>query len=170
VGDEDLAALSEADLQARLEALKTEMRPLEKQLAELRGRRDQILTERRRRERLDRREARASLRAAMTSGELPTVADLVAGAEEGSFADYAYSLKTGGEVALGFPGAREPAVAFTDGVRVVQAKDLRQAAELYSAGWELGGPGRPGVRIHFPGTRQERLVDAADVYARLRPD
>ena len=102
----------------------------------------------------------------MSAGELPTVADLVAGAEDGSFTDYAYSLKTGGEVALGFPGAREPSVAFTDGVRVVQAKDLRQAAELYAAGWELGSPGRPGVRVHFPGTRQERLVDAQEVFAR----
>jgi hypothetical protein len=163
---EDLGALSDEELQARLDALKAELRPVEQQLAELRGRRDLLLTERRRRERLDRREARAALRSAMSSGELPTVADLVAGVEEGSFGDYAFSLKTGGEVALGFPGAREPSVAFTDGVRVVQAKDLRQAAELYAAGWELGSPGRPGVRIHFPGTRQERLVDPQEVFAR----
>src|SRR5579872_1910533 len=163
---DELTALTEDELQARLDAIKSEMRPLEQQLAELRARRDVLLTERRRRERLDRREARAALRTAMSSGGLPTIADLVAGVEEGSFSDYVYSLKTGGEVALGFPGARQPAVAFTDGARVVQAKDLAEAAELYAAGWELGSPGRPGVRIHFPGTRQERLVEAADVYAR----
>lgn len=163
---DDLSPLTDAELQERLEQIKLEMRPLEQQLADLRGRRDLILTERRRRDRLDRRQARAALRSAMTGGELATIAELIAGSEAGSFAEYAYSLKTGGEVALGFPGAREATVAFTDGVRVVQAKDLQQAAELYAAGWELGSPGRPGVRIHFPGTRQERLVDGADVYAR----
>ena len=35
---------------------------------------------------------------------------------------------------------------------------------LFAAGWELGSPGRPGVRVHFPGTRQERLVDPEDVH------
>lgn len=163
---DELTAISEEELQSRLDALKAEMRPVERQLAELRAQRDVLLTERRRRERLDRRDARAALRSAMSSGELPTIAALVAGAEEGSFSDYAYSLKTGGEVALGFPGARQATVAFTDGVRVVQAKDLAQAAELYAAGWELGSPGRPGVRVHFPGTRQERLVDARELFAR----
>lgn len=165
---DDLAGLTEDELQERLDALKVEMRPAEQQLAELRGRRDLLLTERRRRERLDRREARASLRASMSSGDLPTIADLVASADEGDFADFVYSLKTGGEVVLGFPGARAATLAFTDGVRVVQAKDLKQAAELYAAGWELGSPGRPGVRIHFPGTRQEKLVDPQELFARYR--
>jgi hypothetical protein len=96
------------------------------------------------------------------------VSELVAGSDEGSLEDFVFSLKTGGEVALGFPGARQPSLSFTDGVRTVQAKDLGEAARLYGAGWELGSPGRPGVRIHFPGTRQERLVDANEVFARGR--
>ena len=165
---DELEALSEAELAARLDAIKAEMRPLEQQLAELRARRDVLFTEQRRRERLDRREARAQLKAAMAGGELPTIADLVAGADEGAFDAYAFSLKTGGEVALGFPGARQATVAFTDGVSTVQARDLKQAAELYAAGWELGSPGRPGVRVHVPGTRQEKLVDPRDVFARYR--
>jgi len=119
----------------------------------------------RRRDRLASRERRAGLREAMKSGDLPTLGELVAGAEAGSFDDYRYHLKTGGEVRLGFPGAR-PSLAFTDGRRVVQARDLVQAAELYAAGWELGSPGRPGARVHFPGTRQERLVDPEDVHVR----
>ena len=85
---------------------------------------------------------------------------------EGSLDAYRFHLKTGGEVRLGFPGAREQTVAFTDGRRTLQARDLRQAAELYGAGWELGSPGRPGVRVHFPGTRQEQLADPDGVFAR----
>lgn len=162
---DELTTLSAEDLDQRLDELRAAMRPVEQQLAELRAQRDLLLTERRRRERLDRRESRARLRSAMAGGELPSIAELIAGSDEGAFADYSYSLKTGGEVALGFPGAREATVAFTDGVKTVQARNLAQAAELYAAGWELGAPGRPGVRIHFPGTRQERLVEATDVFA-----
>lgn len=146
--------------------VRSRMRPLELQLTELRAERDVLLTELRRRQRLQQRENRADLREAMRTGDYPTVAQLVAGAEDGSLEEYRYHLKTGGEVRLGFPGARQQTLAFTDGRRIAQARDLKAAAELYAAGWELGSPGRPGVRVHFPGTRQERLVDAEEVYAR----
>jgi hypothetical protein len=145
------------------------MRPVEQHLAELRAERDVLLTEVRRRDRLARREQRAGLRDAMRAGDLPTLAQLVASAESGSLDDYRYHLRTGGEVSLGFPGAR-PSLAFTDGRRAVQARDLAQAAELYAAGWELGSPGRLGARVHFPGTRQERLVDPEEVYVRPSTD
>jgi hypothetical protein len=96
------------------------------------------------------------------------VAELVAGSDAGSLDEYVFNLKTGGEVRLGFPGARSQSLSFTDGVKVAQATDLAEAARLYAAGWELGGPGRPGVRIHFAGTRQERLVAPDEVFARHR--
>ena len=76
------------------------------------------------------------------------------------------TARTGGEVRLGFPGARQQTVSFTDGRSLAQARDLAEAARLYAAGWELGSPGRPGLRVHFPGTRQERLADPEEVYAR----
>jgi hypothetical protein len=102
----------------------------------------------------------------MKEGGLPTVADLVSGGDSGSLDEYTFNLKTGGEVKLGFPGARTQSLAFTDGKKIAQATNLAEAAELYAAGWELGSPGRPGVRVHFPGTRQERLVPGDEVYAR----
>jgi hypothetical protein len=160
---DDLTGLDEADIEARVAAIRERMRPVEQRLAELRAERDVLLTELRRRQRLAQRERRAGLKEAMRAGELPTLAQLVASADGGALEDYRYHLKTGGEVRLGFPGAR-PSLGFTDGQRVAQARDLAQAAELYAAGWELGSPGRPGVRVHFPGTRQERLVDADDLH------
>jgi hypothetical protein len=165
---DELASLDDAELERRVAEVRVRMRPVEQQLSALRGERDLLLTERRRRDRNAHRESRADLKAAMREGKFPTVAELVAGSQAGSLDDYAFNLKTGGEVRLGYPGARSQSLSFTDGVQVAQAGDLAAAARLYAAGWELGGPGRPGVRVHFPGTRQERLVGADDVFARPR--
>lgn len=165
---EDLGALEDAEIERRVAEARERMRPVEQQLAVLRAERDLLLTERRRRERTAHRESRADLKAAMREGKLPTVSELVAGSQSGSLDEFAFNLKTGGEVRLGYPGARSQSLTFTDGVQVAQADDLAAAARLYGAGWELGSPGRPGVRVHFPGTRQERLVAADEVFARTR--
>jgi hypothetical protein len=165
---DDLSSIDDAELERRLVEVRERMRPVEQQLGGLRGERDVLLTERRRRDRLAHRESRADLKAAMREGRFPTIAELVAGSAAGSLDDYAFNLKTGGEVRLGYPGARSQSLAFTDGIQAAQAADLAAAARLYEAGWELGSPGRPGVRVHFPGTRQERLVAADEVFARTR--
>ena len=167
---EDLTTLDGAELEARVATLRERMRPLQQELDALRSERDVLLTELRRRQRQASIRVRADLRAGMKEGSFPTVAELVAGVTEGALDDYVYNLKTGGEVVLGFHGARRPTLAFTDGRQVAQAADFAEAARYYGAGWELGSPGRPGVRIHFAGSRQERLVDPADVFARPRPD
>jgi hypothetical protein len=167
---EDLTHAEASELERRVAELRDRMRPLEADLAALRGQRDLLLTELRKRRRATDRTTRANVKAAMREGKFPTVAELVAGSDDGSLDDYVYNLKTGGEVRLGFPGSRAQTLGFTDGVKVAQAPDLAEAARLYSAGWELGSPGRPGVRVHFPGTRQERLVPADEVYARPAHD
>ena len=165
---EELSALEPAELERRLAELRERMRPVERDLAALRAERDVLLTELRRRERHANRLSRADVKSAMKEGRVPSVAELVAAVEIGSFDEYVYNVKTGGEVLLGFPGARSQSLTFTDGVQAAQAKEFAEAARLYAAGWELGSPGRPGVRVHFPGTRQERLVGADEVFARPR--
>ncbi|MDQ6917961.1 MAG: hypothetical protein M3Z98_01250 [Candidatus Dormibacteraeota bacterium] len=164
---EDLTSLEAVEIERRIEGVRERMRPLQLDLDRLRAERDVLATELRRRERLATMNARRDLKQAMREGSFPTVAELVASAPTGSFDDYVYNLKTGGEVRLGFPGARSQTVAFSDGRQVAQAKDLAECARLYEAGWELGAPGKPGVRVHFPGTRTERLVAPEDVFARL---
>ena len=163
---DELSSIDDAELERRVAEIRERMRPVEQQLAALRGERDVLLTERRRRERSAHRESRADLKAAMREGRFPSVAELVAGSQAGSLDDYVFNLKTGGEVRLGYPGARSQSLTFTDGVQAANAGDLAAAARLYAAGWELGSPGRPGVRVHFPGTRQERLVGPDEVFAR----
>ncbi len=166
----DLERLSDEEIGELVAAVRARMRPLETQLAEIRSERDVLLTEQRRRERLAQRGRRASVKEAMRDGHFPTFTQLVAAAEAGSFEDYRFHLKTGGEVRLGFPGARQQAVAFTDGRQLAQVRDLADAARLWAAGWEPGSPGRAGLRVHFLGTRQERLADPEEVYARPAGD
>jgi hypothetical protein len=163
---DDLGSVDDGELVRRIGGIRERMRPLEHDLAALRAERDVLLTEQRRRERGAHRASRADLKVGMKEGKFPTVAELVAGSEEGSLDDYVFNLKTGGEVRLGFPAARAQSLTFTDGAKNAQATNLAQASELYKAGWELGSPGRPGVRVHFPGTRQERLVPADEVFVR----
>ncbi len=167
---DDLGALDAAELQRRVAEVRERMRPVEKDLADLRAERDLLLTEVRRRERHAHRLSRADVKTAMKEGRFPTIAELVAGVDAGSIDEYIYHLKTGGEVRLGFPGAKSQTLTLTDGAQIAQAKDFVEVARLYSAGWELGSPGRPGVRVHFPGTRQERLAPSDEVFARPRPD
>ena len=167
---DDLSALDAGELQRSLAEVRERMRPVERDLASLRAERDVLMTEVRRRERLAHRTSRADVKTAMREGRFPSIADLVAAVDAGSLDEYVYHLKTGGEVRLGFPGARSQTLALTDGVQIAQAKDFAEVARLYSAGWELGSPGRPGVRVHFPGTRQERLAPSHEVFARPRPD
>lgn len=165
---EEPAGLSEEQINERVAGLRSRMRPLQQELDGLRAERDVLLTELRRRERLLSMRARADLKSAMRGGEHPTVAQLVESGTEGALDDFVFNLKTGGEVRLGFPGARRQAVSLTDGRQIAQAHDLADARKLYEAGWELGTPGRPGVRVHFLGSRQERLAEASEVYARPR--
>jgi hypothetical protein len=163
---EELSALDPAELERRVAEVRQRLRPVERDLTALRAERDVLLTEIRRRERHAHRLSRADVKTAMKEGRVPTVAELVAAVENGSLDEYTYNVKTGGEVLLGFPGARSQTLTFTDGVQAVQAKDFAEVSRLYAAGWELGSPGRPGVRVHFPGTRQERLVGPDEVFAR----
>jgi len=163
---EDFTTLDASEIERRMEGVRERMRPVQVELDRLRSERDVLATELRRRERLATMNARRDLKQAMKEGTFPTVAELVASAVSGSFDDYVYNLKTGGEVRLGFPGARSQTVAFSDGRQVAQARDLAESARFYEAGWDLGAPGKPGVRVHFPGTRTERLVAPDEVFAR----
>src|SRR5437879_9587514 len=128
---DDLTQLDAAEIERRLAAVRERMRPLDEQLAAIRGERDLLLTELRRRRRLSERTTRADLKASMKEGKFPTIAELVAGSEGGSLDELVYNLKTGGEVRLGFPGSPSPRPTCTDGVTAAKAADPARAADPY---------------------------------------
>src|SRR3981081_3292860 len=128
---DDLTSLDENEIERRIEAVRERMRPVQLDLDRLRSERDVLATELRRRERLASMNARRDLKQAMREGEVPTIPALVAASTEGSYDAHVYNLKTGGEVRLGFPGARSQTIAFTDGRQVAQARDFAESARYY---------------------------------------
>ncbi len=138
------------------------MAPYERQLRELRARGAELATERRRRERAERHAQRIEVRRQAGTGEMPTLAEVLAATEaalpaERPLKDVRAFLATGGEVGFGFP-TRPGTIGFTDGRRSAQAATFGDARRLWDDGWEPGAPGVPGVRVHLAGTRIEKVV------------
>ena len=163
--DDALTALVD-ELQATERATTAAMAPHQAQLRELRARTGEIVTERRRRERAAHIAARAAVREAAKSGEMPSVLDALASAgtidDATDLAAVTAFLRSGGEVRFGYPTRPGP-LAFTDGRTSRTARTWGEARAAYADGWEPGSPGVPGIRVHLVGTRVERVVDAADV-------
>ena len=167
---DDLTALDDHDLAGQLaacqeaeRAVRAEMAPFEARLQALRQVRDRLRTEERRRERQRHIASRQAVRQAVRSGSAPSLEEALGAPEplfpgEAALGAFRFLLETGGEVALGYPGAREPLLQMTDGVATERVATLERARSLYAQGWECGVPQRPGVRVHTPGTRLERLL------------
>ncbi len=164
-----------AELGARLEGLERELRremaPIQERLGELAQRQAAVATERRRRERQAQLARRREVRAQVKEGQAPSLLDLVEAAGPPPFgepplAELEFLLDTGGVVALGYPGSRLASLQMTDGSAVVTVTDLAEVRRLYGQGWEFGVPARAGVRVHTPGTRLERLLEAQKCFVR----
>ena len=157
----------ERDLRAAERATVAAMSPWDRQLREIRARLAELSTERRRRERAAHIAQRSSVREMAKSGTMPTLAEALAAPDDlydaaTPLTSVKVFLKTGGAVGFGF-ATRPGTIAFTDGRRQQQAKTWGEARQLAAAGWEAGNVGIPGVRIHLPGSRVERVVGADEV-------
>jgi hypothetical protein len=151
------------------------MAPYDLQIGEIRARREEIATERRRRERAERHAARVSVRELAGSAALPSLAGALL-AEPSPLPDdrpltavRAY-LASGGEVGFGYP-TRPGVLGFTDGRQLRNAATWGEARLLYAEGWEPGAPGAAGVRgvrVHLSGTRVERVVAPDEVLVEAR--
>ena len=172
--DLDPASLdAEADRLAGVErATRSAMAPYDRQLREIRARREEIATERRRRERADRHAARISVRQMAGSPEMPSLDDALLAEppplpDDRPLASVRAFLASGGEVGFGYP-TRVGALGFTDGRLLRNASTWGEARRLFTQGWEPGAPGNPGVRVHLIGSRVERVVEPGDVLVDLR--
>ncbi len=170
LGGAELGA-AEARLAEAERATRTSMAPWDRQLREIRARRDEIATERRRRERAERHAARMLVRERAGSAAMPSLADALLAEpsplpDDRPLAGVKAFLASGGEVGFGYP-ARPGAIGFTDGRQARGAGTWGEARGLYADGWEPGAPGNPGVRVHLLGTRVERVVAPDEVVVDL---
>jgi hypothetical protein len=160
-------AAAEAELRSDERETVAAMAPFEQRLREIRCRLAELATESRRRERSEQVSRRATVRELARSGGMPSLADLLAARDSlfdgaAPLASSRAFLSTGGEVGFGF-ATRPGTIAFTDGRRQRQARTWEEARSLFDEGWEPGTPGIPGVRVHLPGSRVERVVPVDEV-------
>jgi hypothetical protein len=178
VEPESLRGLDAAGLEAEAarlgeaeRATRAAMAPYDRVLREIRTRREEIATERRRRERAERHAARMAVRERAGSAAMPSLADALL-ADPSPFPDdpslgaVRAFLLSGGEVGFGYP-SRPGVLSFTDGRQVRSAVTWGAARSLYAEGWEPGAPGNPGVRVHLVGTKVERVVPADEVVVQV---
>ena len=120
----DLDAASLETEAARLagaeRATRAAMAPYDRQLGEIRARREEIATERRRRERAERHAARVSVRELAGSAEMPSLdaalqAEPSPLPEDRPLAAVRAYLASGGEVGFGYPAVRASSASPTAG-------------------------------------------------------
>jgi multidrug efflux pump subunit AcrA (membrane-fusion protein) len=161
-----------AGLEAEIARLEQEAAPLHAELDRLRAEADALRTELRRRRRLAQLRGRQEVRAQLAAGELPTLEDVVSGAdprfEAASLDDLRFLRESATEVRLGYASASRQSLSFTDGSRTEDASDIAVARSLWEGGWEFGTPLARGVRIYPAGSRAERVVAATEIRVEAR--
>jgi nucleoside 2-deoxyribosyltransferase len=75
---------------------------------------------------------------------------------------------SGTEVGLGYATAREPTVWMTNGSSTAAVKNVAEVRSRYLDGWDFGTTAHPGVRIHIPNSRTEKILEASEVFVKLR--
>ena len=149
------------------------MGPHEELLSQLRAQLQQVLTEQRRRERARHLKARMQVRTTLAQGQMPSLQQVAESSDplfpdELALSGLRFFRDSGTEVGLGYATAREAAVTLTNGATNRTARRVGEIRELYLEGWDFGTVAHPGVRIHIPQSRTERLVTPSEVFVRLK--
>ena len=59
--------------------------------------------------------------------------------------------------------AREPTVWMTNGSSTAAVKTIAEVRARYLEGWDFGTAAHPGVRMHIPNSRTEKIVQPVSV-------
>jgi hypothetical protein len=86
---------------------------------------------------------------------------------ETALAGLRFFRDSGTEVGLGYAAAREPTVWMTNGSSTAGVKSIAEIRSRYLEGWDFGTAAHPGVRIHIPNSRTEKILAASDVFLRV---
>jgi nucleoside 2-deoxyribosyltransferase len=149
------------------------MTPLEEALGRLRAQIQQVVSEQKRRERAQHLKSRMQVRTTVAQGQMPTLQQVAESSNDLVPADASLSRlrffrDSGTEIGLGYATGREPTVWMTNGSNTAAVKTVAEIRSRYLDGWDFGTAAHPGVRMHIPNSRTEKIVQASDVFIRLR--
>jgi len=168
-----LEQLSDDELQHRIRELMAQMAPLEDALARLRVQINQVASEQRRRERTQHMKARQQVRTTVAQGQMPNLQQVAESSNELVPSDrpltaFRFYRDSGTEVGLGYATGREPTIWMTNGAGTAVVKTIAEIRDRYQQGWDFGTAAHPGVRIHIPNSRTEKILQPSEIFLRLR--
>jgi hypothetical protein len=169
----NLDQVSDEALAGRIREIMAEMAPLEEALARLRVQIQQVASEQKKRERSQHLKARMQVRTTVAQGQMPTLQQVAESsnelvAPETALTGLRFFRDSGTEVGLGYATAREPTVWMTNGSNTAGVKTVAEIRSRYLDGWDFGTAQHPGVRIHIPNSRTEKILEASEVFVKLR--
>jgi len=161
--------MSDDELASRVRQLMAEMVPLEASLGHLRAQMQQVVSEQRKRERREHLRARMQVRTTLAQGELASLQQIAERSNDLLAADtplagLRFYRDSGTEIGLGYATARAPSVFMTNGGSTQAVTTIAEIRSRYLDGWDFGTASHPGVRIHIPNTRTEKVVQASEVF------
>lgn len=166
-----LEQATDQELASRVRDIMAQMAPLEEALGRLRSQIQQVVSEQKRRERSQHLKSRMQVRTTVAQGEMPTLQQIAESANDlvpvaAALKDLRFYRDSGTEIGLGYATAREPTVWMTNGSSTAALKTIAEIRARYVDGWDFGTAQHPGVRMHIPNSRTEKIVDAAEVFVR----
>ena len=161
------------ELARRIREIMAEMAPLEEALGRLRAQIQQVVSEQKKRERSQHLKARMQVRTTVAQGQMPTVQQVAESSNDlvppdAALAGLRFFRDSGTEVGLGYATAREPTVWMTNGSSTAAVKTIAEIRSRFLEGWDFGTGQHPGVRIHIPNSRTEKILQASEVFIRPR--
>jgi len=166
-----LEQATDDELAQRMRDIMAEMGPLEEALGRLRSQIQQVVSEQKRRERMQHLKARMQVRTTVAKGQLPTLQQVAESsnelvAPETPLKELTFFRDSGTEIGLGYATSREPTVWMTNGSQTTAVKTVSEIRERYLDGWDFGTGAHPGVRIHIPNSRTEKILQATEVFVK----
>ena len=164
---------SDEELARRVAEIMTEMAPLEEALGRLRAQIQQLVSEQKKRERSQHLKSRMQVRTTVAQGQMPTLQQVAESSNEllpaeAVLSGLGFFRDSGTEIGLGYATAREPTVWMTNGPTTAAVKTIAELRSRYLEGWDFGTGAHRGVRIYIPNSRTEKIVQAAEVFVRLK--
>src|SRR5256712_13893168 len=168
-----LEQASDEELARRVREIMAEMAPLEEALGRLRAQIQQVVSEQKKRERSQHLKARMQVRTTVAQGQLPTLQQVAESSNDlvppgTALTGLVFFRDSGTEVGLAYATAREPTVWMTNGSSTAAVKTVAEIRSRYLEGWDFGTAQHPGVRIHIPNSRTEKILQASEVFTRLK--